>query len=136
MIYSEDFYNPDLDLVYQKLTPYFLRDADISIGTKGDFLVADTHDQDIDFILIAKKGQFFWKPLIGYDSQRLQNSRIDLVQENAALTKELRKDGFNRITDLLIGHTSDSDFVDSIRPQDRGTLPKDSLLINVNAERV
>lgn len=136
MIYSEDFYNPDLDLVYQKLTPYFLREADIFIGANGDFLTVDTSDQDIDFILIAKKGQFFWEPLVGYDVQRLQNARIDLVQENAALTRELRKDGFNRITDLLLGHTSDPDFVDSIRVQDRGTLPKDSLLINVNAERV
>ena len=131
------FYNPDFDIIFQKLTPHFLRDSDVQINTqRGDFDYGDTKGQDIDFILIAKKGQFFWIPTIGYDSQRLQNARIDRVQENASLVAELRKDGFNKVDDLLIGQTSDPYFIEAIRVQDRGLLPVDSLVINVNANRV
>lgn len=134
---SNDFYNPDFDIIFQKLTPHFLRDADVQINVQiGDLNYGETKDQDIDFILITKKGQFFWTPTLGYDTQRLQNTRINRVQENAALTAELRKDGFNEITDLLLGQTSDPDFVEAVRAQDRGLLPTDSLVINVNANRL
>lgn len=134
---SNLFYNPDFDIIFQKLTPYFLRDADVQINSqRGDFNYGETKDQDIDFILIAKKGQFFWIPTIGYDVQRLQNARVDRVQENAALVAELRKDGFNEVNDLLLGQTSDPDFIEAVRAQDRAYLPVDSLVINVNANRV
>ena len=134
---TETFYNPDFDIIFQKLTPTFLRDADIQINSqRGDFNIGDTADQDIDFILIAKKGQFFWEALLGYDTQRLQNTRIDMVAENAKLIAELRKDGFTEFSNLLIGHTTDPEFVESIKAQDRGFLPKDSLVINVDAKRI
>jgi hypothetical protein len=137
MAQTEDFYNPDFDIIFQKLTPYFLREADIEINSlRGDFRNQDTANQDIDFILIAKKGQFFWEPLIGYDTERLQNTRIDRVAENAKLVAELRKDGFTEFSNLLIGHTTDLEFIEAIRPQDRAFLPKDSLVINVDAKRV
>jgi len=134
---TEAFYNPDFDIIFQKLTPIFLRESDIDINTqRGDFNTGDTADQDIDFILIGKKGQFFWEPLLGYDTERLQNTRVDKVAENAKLVAELRKDGFNDFSNLLIGHTTDPDFVLSISPQDRALLPADSLVINIDAKRV
>lgn len=137
MAQSEAFYNPDMDIILQKITPFFLRGADLIINSiGGDFVNEDSHNQDIDFILLGKKGQFFWEPLIGYDVGRLQNAKIDLVQENSTLVAELRKDGFNIITDLLIGNTNDFDFIDSVSPSDRSSLPVDSLVINVNADRV
>ena len=134
---SEDFYNPDFDLIFQKLTPWFLRESDIFINSlRGDFLYGNSDDQDIDLILIAKKGQFFWEPLLGYYAGRLQNGKISKVSEAVKLTTELRKDGFNQIKNLLIGHTADPEFVSSVSELDRSTLPEDSLVINVNANRV
>lgn len=136
MAQSQAFYTPDFELIAEKITPIFLRDADVEINTlRGDFNTGDTESQDVDFILMAKKGQFYFEPLIGYDAQRLQNARIDIVQETASITAELRKDGLNRISDLLIGHTSDPDFIDSIRPEDRNVLPENSLVISLNATR-
>jgi len=134
---SEAFYNPDFELIFEKLTPVFLRESDIDINIqRGDFNTGDTSDQDIDFILIAKKGQFFFEPLIGYDTQRLQNTRIDRVSENAKLLAELRKDGFNDFRNLLIGHTTDLEFIAAISPDDRALLPSDSLVLNIDAKRV
>ena len=133
---SQAFYTPDFELIGEKITPIFLRDADVEINSlRGDFNTGDTESQDIDFILMAKKGQFYFEPLIGYDAQRLQNGRVDIVQETAALTAELRKDNLNNISDLLIGNTSDPDFVDQIRPEDRSVLPDNATVINVNATR-
>ena len=134
---SEEFYNPEMNVIMQKLTPYFLREADIVIDPiSGDFNIGETSDQDIDFILLGKKGNFFWEPLLGYDVNRLQNTKIDVVKETAFLIAELRKDGFNRVYDLLIGQTSDPNFVNGIKAEDRSSIPEDSLLINVNAERI
>jgi hypothetical protein len=136
MAQTSDFFTIDFELLGEKITPIFLRDADVLIDTLiGDFAVFDTQSQDVDFILMAKKGQFYWEPLIGYDAQRLQNGRIDIVKETSSLIEELNKDGLSNISDLLIGHTSDSLFVDNIRPEDRYLLPSDSLVINVNATR-
>lgn len=136
MAQSQAFYTPDFELISEKITPIFLREADVEINTlRGDFNTGDTESQDIDFILMAKKGQFYFEPLIGYDAQRLQNGRVDIVQETAALTAELRKDNLNNISDLLIGNTSDPDFVDQIRPEDRSVLPDNATVINVNATR-
>lgn len=136
MAQSIGFYTPDFELIAEKITPIFLRESDVIIDTlRGDFRTEDTTSQDIDFILQAKKGQFYWEPLIGYDAQRLQNARVDIVAETSKLTAELRKDNLNNISDLLIGHTSDPDFIENIRPEDRGVLPADSLVINVNATR-
>lgn len=136
MAQSQQFYTPDFELIAEKITPIFLRDADVEINTlRGDFNTDDTESQDIDFIVQAKKGQFYFEPLIGYDAQRLQNGRIDIVHETAAITAELNKDGLSRISDLLIGHTSDPDFIDSIRPEDRSVLPADSVVISLNATR-
>ena len=82
MAQSQAFYTPDFELISEKITPIFLRDADVEINTlRGDFNTGDTESQDIDFILMAKKGQFYFEPLIGYDAQRLQNGRVDIVQE-------------------------------------------------------
>ncbi len=136
MAQSVEFYTPDFELISEKITPIFLRESDVVIDTlRGDFRVEDTTSQDIDFILQAKKGQFYYEPLIGYDAQRLQNARVDIVQETATLTAELRKDNLNNISDLLIGHTSDPSFIEQIRPEDRNVLPADALVINVNAIR-
>lgn len=133
---TQSFYTPDFELIGEKITPIFLRDANVLIDTlTGDFAIFNTESQDVDFILEAKKGQFYWEPLIGYDAQRLQNTRIDIVKETSNLTAELRKDGLNNISDLLIGHTSDSNFIDQIRPEDRHLLPSNSLVINVTATR-
>lgn len=136
MAQSQAFYTPDFELIAEKITPIFLRDADVEINTlRGDFNTGITESQDIDFIIQAKKGQFYWEPLIGYDAQRLQNGRVDIVQETANITAELNKDGLTKITDLLIGHTSDPDFVTSIRPEDRSVLPENSVIISLNATR-
>lgn len=136
MAQSQAFYTPDFELIAEKITPIFLREADVEINTlQGDFNVGNTESQDIDFILMAKKGQFYFEPLIGYDAERLVNGRIDIVQETAALTAELRKDNLNKISDLLIGHTSDPDFAGQIRPEDRAVLPENELIISVNATR-
>ena len=136
MAQLQGFYTPDFELIAKKITPIFLRDADVEINSlNGDFNTGDTEIQDIDFIIMAKKGQFYYEPMIGYDAQRLQNGRIDIVQETASLTAELRKDNLNNISDLLIGHTSDPSFVEQIRPEDRHVLPPNAAVINVNATR-
>ena len=136
MAQSQSFYTPDFELIAEKITPIFLRDSDVIIDElRGDFRVGDTVNQDIDFILQAKKGQFYFEPLIGYDAQRLQNARVDIVAETAKVTAELRKDNLTNISDLLIGHTSDPSFVEQIRPEDRHVLPADALIINLNATR-
>ena len=136
MAQSQSFYTTDFELIAEKITPIFLREADVEINTlRGDFNTGDTESQDIDFILMAKKGQFYWEPLIGYDAERLQNGRVDIVQETASITAELNKDGLRKITDLLIGHTSDPDFILSIQPEDRDVLPANSLVISLNATR-
>lgn len=136
MVQSQVFYTPDFELIAEKITPIFWRNVDIEINIlRGDFNTGNTEDQDVNTIIEAKKGQMYWEPLIGYDAQRLQNGRVDIVQETASITAELNKDGLTKIKDLLIGNTSDPDFVNSIRPEDRSVLPDDSVVISLNGTR-
>lgn len=137
-IQTQAFYTPDLELIAEKLTPVFLRGAELLIDTvRGDIATGNTDDQEIDFILLAKKGQFYNAPLIGYNIERLQNARIDPVIETGKLIQELTADGFpsRNIRDVIIGNTSDRRFTDQISPATRGTLPQNAIVINVKANR-
>lgn len=61
----------------------------------GDFVIGDSDTQEIEQLLISKKGEFKEFPLVGADIERLIKSRSGQTAAIKEIKKQLIADGFD-----------------------------------------
>ncbi len=69
-------------------------DGDLKISN-GDFVIGDSNTQEIEALLISKKGMFKEFPLTGADLERLVKARAGQTAAIKEIKKQLVGDGFN-----------------------------------------
>ena len=71
--------------------------------SNGDWLIAQSDDQNIQAILQAEKGQFYQFPLLGYGVTKRLYSPFKKNEERKAIREELRRDNYNVVTLIITG---------------------------------
>jgi hypothetical protein len=61
----------------------------------GDWVIAQSDDQNIEAILLAEKGQFYEFPLLGYGITRRLFGPFDRLTERKDIREALRRDNYN-----------------------------------------
>lgn len=86
---------------------------DLTISSDGDWLIAQSDDQNIQAILQAEKGQFYQFPLLGYGVSTRLYGPFRKNEERKAIREELRRDNYNVVS--LIINDGPEIFVDAVK---------------------
>ena len=83
---------------------FVLDDTDnMKIDTStGDFAIEQSDDLHIESILLAKPGQYYEFPLLGYGIQDRLNGPFTKQIEKKAIRQALKRDNYN-VNELIIG---------------------------------
>jgi hypothetical protein len=76
-----------------------LFDDDLMIAD-GDFVVGESRNQNISYIIRCRKGAFKQSPLIGYGEQRLLNGNLDGAARRE-IQLQLESDGI-RVNEMKV----------------------------------
>lgn len=128
-----DIYDIDFDDFAYKLTPYFLRDADLVISD-GDIKVTNTNEQESYYILQANKGQFYQIPRLGVGLIKYQNADINKNELRKLIRTELKRDNF-KVNNVYIIGTEDIKRLNITDPEILSKIEQDGFIIALDIKR-
>ena len=127
------FYEIDYSDYAEKFTPAFLRTHDFDIKN-GDFVVANTNEQESYFILEASRGQFYEHYNLGVGLKKYLNADISKIEMRQLISENLDLDNF-KINKIFIITEADLSVTPIDDPELLSVIKNDGFLVALDISR-